>query len=102
MGAHFCPGACLGLVSRVWFVFVLACFVGLTGPAVLITGAICAAPLGLLTQPAFLDQFREDLAGLSGNARRLLLQPDVKSVGYVLFYLVAGGTLYQVFNRAMI
>jgi hypothetical protein len=102
IGSRLCAGACLGLASLGLVGFVIASFIGLTGPAVLITGAVCAAPLGLLTQPAFLDRFREDLGGLSGNARRLLLQPDVKSVGYVLFYLVVAVTLYQVFNRAMI
>src|SRR6185295_5262464 len=48
-GARLCAGAALGLAALGLVGFVVASFIGLSGPAILLTTAICCSPLALLT-----------------------------------------------------
>jgi hypothetical protein len=101
-GARLCAGAALGLAALGLVSFVVASFIGLTGIAVLFTAAICCSPLAILADAANAKRFRQDLAAVSNNTRRLFLRPDAKSVGYFLFYAFTAVVLWRVFSRAVI
>ena len=101
-GARLCAGAALGLAALGLVSFVVASFIGLTGIAILFSGAICSSPLAILTDAAYAKRLRQDLESVSNNTRRLFLRPDAKLIGYSLFYALATVILWRVFNRAVI
>ncbi len=101
-GARLCAGAALGLAALGLVSFVVASFIGLTGIAILFSAAICSSPLAILTDPANTNRLRQDLQVVSNSTRRLFLHPDLKSVGYFLFYAIATVVLWKVFSRAVI
>ena len=102
LGARLCAGGALGIAALGLVSFVVASFVGLSGVAILISAAICASPLGLLSDSYYLKRLKQDLDAVSNAAGRLLTRPDRVSVGYVLFYGVVIVILWQVFRRAVI
>src|SRR5260370_850173 len=102
LGARLCAGACLGLTALGLVGFVIASFIGLTAPAVLLSAKLTSIPLVLLVNKDRRNRFREDLSDSSRSLERLMLHPDLISAGYVIFYALIAITLWQVFSRAMI
>lgn len=100
-GARLCAGGALGLAALGLVSFVVASFIGLSGMAVLFSAAICCSPLALLTDSATLRHLKQDLAGVSDTARRLV-RLDLTAVGHFLFYAVTAIVLWRVFSRAVI
>src|SRR5436190_1134672 len=100
--ARLCSGSCLGFAFLGLAGFVIASFVGLTTTAIWLMALICCLPLGLLALPAYSDRFKKDLADISKSIRRFTTQPDLRTAGYILFYLVTAIVLWQVFSKAMI
>lgn len=98
LGARLCSGACLGLAALGLAGFVVASIIGLTGVTVLLSAAICCSPLALITDATISKRFKQDLQ----NALRTAGNPDAKSVGYFLFYLVIALVFWKVFDRAVI
>jgi hypothetical protein len=102
LGARLCAGGALGLAALGMVSFVVASLIGLSGAAVLFSAAICCSPLAILTDAVTWQRLMKDLDAASSSARRLLLKPDAKSVGYFLFYAVVAIVLWKVFSRAVI
>src|ERR1043165_8446323 len=102
LGARLCAGAAIGLAALGLIGFVVASLVGLSVPAVLLSGVICCSPLALLTDARITRQLRRDFDAASIAARRLYTKPDATSVGYFLFYAVVAIVLWKVFSRAVI
>src|SRR5215470_3229242 len=100
-GARLCAGAALGLAALGLVGFIVASFIGLTGIAILFSTAICCSPLALLTDKVILSRFRYDLDRVSDFSRQIA-RADPSAIGYFLFYAVAAGVLWKVFNRAVI
>lgn len=98
LGARLCSGACLGLAALALAGFVVASIIGLSGVAVLLSGAICCSPLALFTDATISKRFKQDIQ----NASRSLSNPNAQSVGYFLFYLVIALVFWKVFDRAVI
>ena len=98
LGARLCSGACLGLAALGMAGFVVASIIGLSGVAVLLSAAIICSPLALITDAAISQRFKQDLQ----NALRSAGNPDAKSIGYFLFYLVVALVFWRVFDRAVI
>src|ERR1043165_9337010 len=88
LGARLCAGAAIGLAALGLIGFVVASLVGLSVPAVLLSGVICCSPLALLTDARITRQLRRDFDAASIAARRLYTKPDATSVGYFLFFAV--------------
>jgi len=101
LGARLCTGLCLGLAALSLMCFVVASLVGLTGPAIAISTAICCSPLALLTDPAIWQRAKQDLAAASTWTRRLFVKPDRWSIIHVIFYAVVIVILWKVFDRAV-
>ncbi|HEX6719370.1 MAG TPA: hypothetical protein VF088_19860 [Pyrinomonadaceae bacterium] len=101
-GARLCAGAVLGLAMLGLVGFVVASFVGLSGAAVLFSAAICCSPLALVTDGVIRKRLKSDLDAVSTSTRRLILKPDITSVGYFLFYALTAVILWKVFSRAVI
>ena len=97
-GARICTGACLGLAALGLIGFIIASFLGLTIGAVLLTAAVCAAPLFLLADHSRRDHVKQDLKRI----RRSFLHLDSASVAFFLFYFAIGLVLLKIFSRAMI
>ena len=100
--ARLCAGACLGITALSLFGFVISSFFGLTSGSILLTALICAFPFALLAQPAYASALQKDLSAISKATRRLTSQPDLKTIGYICFYLVTAVVLWRVFSKAMI
>ena len=98
LGARLCSGACLGLASLSLIGFVVASVIGLSGVAVLLSAAICCSPLALFTDAAIGQRFKHDLQ----TAMRSAGNPDAKTVGYFVFYLLIALVFWRVFDRAVI
>ena len=101
LGARLCAGAALGLAALGLVSFVVASFVGLSGIAIVFSAAICSSPLALLTDATIKRRLRQDLDQALSAARRLV-QPDLTTLGYFLFYAFTALVLWKVFNRAVI
>ena len=102
LGARLCAGACLGLAALGLVTFVVASFIGLTGAAIFFSVAICCSPLALLSDASYLTRIRQDLQATSTSARRFVLRPDLKTAGYIVFYIAITVVLWKVFDRAVI
>jgi hypothetical protein len=100
--ARVCSGSCLGITALGLLGFVFASFLGLNGTSVLLTTVVCSLPLFLLTRQTYFDSFREDSAAAYQAVRRFVTQPDLKTIGYVVFYLFTIAILWRVFSKAMI
>jgi hypothetical protein len=101
-GARLCAGAALGLSALGLIGFIVASFIGLTGVAVLFSAVICCSPLALVTDETIWKRLRNDLDVVSASLRRLILKPELTSIGYFLFYGVTAIVLWKVFSRAVI
>jgi len=102
LGARLCAGAALGLAALGLVGFVVASLIGLSGVAVLFSSVICCSPLALVIDGTILKRLKSDLDSVSISTRRLVLKPDVTSIGYFLFYAVTAIVLWRVFDRAVI
>ncbi len=100
--ARVCSGSCLGITALGLLGFVFASFLGLNITTVLITTLVCSSPLFLLTRQNYFDSFRQDAIGAYRAIRRFVSKPDLKTSGYVLFYLTTTAILWRVFSKAMI
>jgi len=101
LGARLCAGAALGLAAFGLVSFVVASFIGLSGIAILFSTLICCSPLALLTDPATVKRFQQDLAGVSTGTRQLF-RFELRAVGYFLFYAAVTVIFWRVFSRAVI
>src|SRR6476469_2278175 len=79
LGARLCAGGAIGLAALGLIGFVVASLVGLSGPAVLFSAAICCSPLALLTDGAIMRQLRRDVEAVGISARRFFTKPDATS-----------------------
>ncbi|HEX6046498.1 MAG TPA: hypothetical protein VFZ22_18525 [Pyrinomonadaceae bacterium] len=102
LSARLCAGVCLGLTALSLVGFIVASLVGLTGPAILISTAICCSPLALLTDSATWRRVQQDLGTASAWTRRVFSRPDAWSIVYFIFYLGIIVVLWKVFERAVI
>ncbi|HEU4766774.1 MAG TPA: hypothetical protein VFS77_05345, partial [Pyrinomonadaceae bacterium] len=102
LGARLCAGVCLGLTALSLVAFVVASLVGLSGPAIAISTAICCSPLALVWDPAIKARVKQDLQSFSTGTRRLFSHPGAESIWYFLFYLATTLVLWNVFDRAVI
>ena len=98
LGARLCSGACLGLAALGLAGFVVASVIGLSGVAVLLSAAICCSPLALFTDASITNRFKQDLQ----TALRSAGNPNARSVGYFVFYLVIALVFWKIFDRAVI
>lgn len=98
LGARLCSGACLGLAALGLAGFIVSSVIGLSGVAVLLSAAICCSPLALVTDAAIGKRFTQDLQ----NALRSVGNPNARSIGYFVFYLVIALVFWKVFDRAVI
>ena len=99
--ARVCSGACLGLTALALVGFVLASFLGLTATSVLFSALLCGTPLLLLIGEDYRTRLKRDFAGISKAFKKLTSQPDLPTLGYIFFYVVAAVVLWQVFSKAM-
>ncbi|HEX6732654.1 MAG TPA: hypothetical protein VF074_21730 [Pyrinomonadaceae bacterium] len=99
---RLCTGACLGLPVLGLIGFVIASFIGLTYVTVLLSAAICAAPLFIMADDRLRNSVNHDWTSQKKAIRRFFLHPEAGSLGYVFFYLGITIVLWQVFSRAMI
>lgn len=102
IAARLCAGGALGLAALGLVSFVVASFIGLSGAAIVFSTAICCSPLALLTDSATSKQLRQDIERAWNTSRNCFLRPDLKLVGYFLFYAVVTIVLWRVFSRAVI
>jgi hypothetical protein len=102
IAARLCAGGVLGLAALGLVSFVVASFIGLNGAAVVFSTAICCSPLALLIDPATLKHLRQDLERAWNTTRNCFLRPELKLVGYFLFYAFVTIVLWRVFSRAVI
>ena len=102
LGARLCAGLCLGLTALSLIGFLVASLVGLTGPAIVISTAICCSPLALFTDPKIRQKVEHDFGSASSWTRRLFVRPDLWSIIHVVFYLVVVAVLWKVYDRAVI
>ena len=100
--ARVCSGSCLGITALGLLGFVFASFLGLNGTSVLVTTVVCSLPLFLLTRQTYFDSFKQDAGAAYQAVRRFVSQPDLKTSGYVAFYLFTIAILWRVFSKAMI
>ena len=100
--ARVCSGSVLGITALGLVGFVTASFLGLTGTSILLSTVVCSLPLFLLTHQSYYDFLRQDLGAAARSVRKFFSQPDLKTTGYVLFYLFTVVILWRVFSKAMI
>lgn len=102
LSARLCTGLCLGLTALSLIGFIVASLVGLTGPAIVISTAICCSPLALLTDSRIWQKVQQDYAAASTWTRRLFAKPDLWSLIHAGFYFMVIVVLWRVFDRAVI
>lgn len=102
LGARLCAGLCLGLTALSLIGFLVASLVGLTGPAIVISTAICCSPLALLTDSRIWQKIEHDFGAASSWTRRLFVRPDLWSIIHAVFYLGVIAVLWKVYDRAVI
>ena len=102
IAARLCAGGALGLAALGLVSFVVASFIGLSAAAVVFSAAICCSPLALLIDPQTLKHVRQDLERAWNTTRDCFFRPDLKLVGYFLFYAFVTIVFWRVFSRAVI
>jgi len=102
LAARLCMGACTGLAALGLAGFVIASFIGLTPLALMLSAAVVALPLLLLTRPVFVSQVRDDLQAARLGARRAILHTSWRAFVYVIFYALLTLMLYYFFDRAVV
>ena len=102
LGARLCAGLCLGLAALSLVGFVVASLVGLTGPAIVISTAICCSPLALLSDPRMWRRVQQDIGVASAWTQRLYARPDLWAIIHAVFYLGVIVVLWRVFDRSVI
>ncbi len=99
--ARLCAGACIGLTALALTGFVFASFLGLTATTVFLSALVCSTPVLLLAKTDCRANLERDLSNISKSIKRLTVQPDLWSVGYIVFYLATALVLWKVFSKAM-
>ena len=99
--ARLCAGVCTGFAVLGLSGFVVASFIGLNAAALLIAGALAAAPLLLLKKSAVRLLVRADILESVRVVRQAILRPEKGATGALLFYCCAALVLWLVFDRAM-
>ena len=102
LAARLCAGACVGITGLSLIGFVFSSFLFLSSTAILLTTLVCALPLAILIKPACAAALQSDLSKVSKATRRMTSKPDLRTTGYICFYLVVAIILWRVFNKAMI
>ncbi|HEY6232049.1 MAG TPA: hypothetical protein VIW64_12380 [Pyrinomonadaceae bacterium] len=103
LAARLCAGACTGIAALGLFGFVLASFLGLTPPAILLTlVVILALPIFVLSNRDRRMFVQDDLRRTTRTLRRGLNKPELIPWAYTIFYLVVAAILWRVFQRAVI
>jgi len=98
---RLCAGVCLGFAALGLVGFVLASWMGMTTPTLVLAGLVCASPLLLLSRAGRRQRLWEDL----GESLRAISYPGRGGmgalVGTLAFYSVAALVLASVFANAM-
>jgi hypothetical protein len=100
--ARICAGACVGIASLGLVCFILASFLGLTVPAIILSLLVLSFPLISLNNPERREIIRQDLITNWRTIHASLLHPSRIPFGYVVFYLITAIVLWFCFQRAMI
>ncbi len=100
--ARLCMGCCTGLAAMGLAGFVIASFVGMTPAALLLSAAVVASPLALLTNPKFRAGVQTDTQAAMRAARRAILHPNASVAAYFIFYALITVLLYFFFDRAVV
>ncbi|MFN2531767.1 MAG: hypothetical protein ABR555_10745 [Pyrinomonadaceae bacterium] len=102
IGVRLCAGVCLGLASLGMIGFVAASFLGLARASIVLSAVLCAAPFIVLFKQPYRKRVNGDLFALLRTMRTFTTRPDIRSIGYVVFYVVIAIVLWRVFSKAMI
>jgi hypothetical protein len=100
--ARLCMGACTGLAALGLVGFVIASFIGMTPLMLLISAAIVASPLLLLSKPVFRTTVQADVRAATQGLRRAVLHPSGSAYAYFIFYALLIVLLYFFFDRAVV
>jgi hypothetical protein len=101
--ARLCAGACVGIAALGLVGFVLASFLGLTPPAILLALLITVVlPILSLRNPDLRALVQQDLNATYRSIRQAVGNPTSLQLGYTLFYIVVAAILWRAFQRAMI
>ena len=100
--ARLCMGACIGFTALGLVGFILASLLGFTSSTLILTAAVIALPLALLTRRERFAKARADLQETSRGVRRAILHPTGLTTTYGLFYVLVALLLWFVFDRAMV
>ncbi len=102
LAARVCGGACVGIASFGLVCFIFASFLGLHGPAIILSAAVLSLPLITLTNPDRWQAVKQSLAATYRTINKSLLHPRRIPFGYVAFYVITAIVLWFCFQRAMI
>ncbi|MBV9958399.1 MAG: hypothetical protein JO360_08260 [Acidobacteria bacterium] len=102
LAARLCMGCCTGLAALGLVGFFCSLLLGLTPLTLLLSAAVLAAPLALLTKPSFKTQVQADVSATAQQLRRAVLHPKMSAVAYLLFYVLVALMLYSFFDRAVV
>lgn len=95
-------GACTGIAALGLIGFILASFLGLTPPAIVLTLVVLAAPLLFLKNGHRRVVVEEDLMNAWRRVRECISYPSRIPFGYTIFYAIVAAILWRAFQRAMI
>ncbi|HUE82664.1 MAG TPA: hypothetical protein VMM84_11185 [Pyrinomonadaceae bacterium] len=100
--ARVAAGSCVGLATLGLLSFLIACLIGLTPLAIIVTAAFLATPFMVLLRPDLRDEVHRDLAVTLKILEHAIKRPTRIAAGYVFFYAATTTILWQAFSRAMI
>jgi hypothetical protein len=100
--ARLCMGACTGIAALGLIGFILASFLGLTPPAIVLTLVVLAAPLLFLKNAHRRVVVEEDLMNAWRRVSECISYPSRIPFGYTIFYAIVAAILWRAFQRAMI
>ena len=101
-GTRLCTGVCTGMAGLGLICFVLAMFLGLTVPTIILSAIVLAAPLATLNNPVRRKLIQEDVLATYRAIHDAVLNPRKVPFGYVSFYFITAIILWLCFQRAMI
>jgi hypothetical protein len=99
--ARLAAGACTGFAALGLAGFVFASFLGFTNASLILSAAVIAAPLALLSKSEWRARVRFDAGTAWRDLSGVFARPQAATTGALLLFAVAALVFWQVFGRAM-
>ncbi len=102
LASRLCAGACIGFALLGTFGFLLASALGLYAITLVLTAAVSAAPLLLLTRESYRNRVNHDVNQALRAISRASTRPSRWHFIYFLFYAACAIGMWLIFRRALL